>query len=73
MSAYVYRWDKGDRKGQACQLLARSPRRPAEAGDPGIVIVGQPPAPKSFNSILIEFEDGHRIVTSANAIKRNTK
>ncbi len=70
---YVYRWNEGDRKGQACRVLARSRRMPAQPVDPGIVIVGTPPAPKNFNSILLEFEDGHRTITSGNAIKRNTK
>lgn len=68
--SYVYRWDRDGRKGTPCRILARSRRMPAWPVDPGIVIVGTPPAPKNFNSILIEFADGHRTITSGNAIRK---
>ena len=70
---YIYRWN-GDRKGQACEVLARSRRTlPPWPINPGIPIVGATPAPKNFNSILIRFADGHTTITSGNSIKRNTK
>lgn len=64
---YVYRWDCDGRKGTPCRILARSRR--LGAAEAGIVQFGQP-APKNFNSILIEFADGHRTVTSGNAIRK---
>lgn len=65
---YIYRWDRDSRKGTPCRILARSRRMPAPVYA-GIVRFGQP-APKSFNSILLEFADGHRTVTSGNAIRK---
>lgn len=64
---YTYRWDRDGRKGTPCRILARSRRMPI--GHEGIVQFGQP-SPKNFNSILLEFADGHRTVTSGNAIRK---
>ena len=49
-TVYVYRWDRGGRKGQKCRCLARG----------------------TMNSCLLEFEDGGRMVTSRNALKKST-
>lgn len=64
---YIYRWDRDGRKGSPCRILARSKRM--QASPAGIVVFGQP-EPKNFNSILIEFSDSHRTVTSGNAIRK---
>jgi hypothetical protein len=64
---YIYRWERDGRKGTPCRILARSRRLGATVA--GIVKFGQP-APKNFNSILIEFADGHRTITSGNAIRK---
>jgi hypothetical protein len=64
---YIYRWDRDGLKGSPCRILARSKRMPPAPA--GIVLFGQP-APKNFNSILVEFADGHRTVTSGNAIRK---
>ncbi len=45
---YVFRWNRLDRKGQTCRVLARG----------------------AMNSCLVEFDDGWRMVTSRNAIRR---
>lgn len=45
---YVFRWNRLDRKGQTCRVLARG----------------------AMNSCLVEFEDGWRMITSRNAIRR---
>ncbi len=45
---YIFRWNRQDRKGQRCRMLARG----------------------TLNSILLEFEDGYRMVTSGNSIAR---
>jgi hypothetical protein len=45
---YVYRWNRMQRKGQLCRVLARG----------------------AMNSCLVEFLDGHRAVTSRNALRR---
>jgi hypothetical protein len=45
---YVYRWNRMERKGQICRVVARG----------------------TMNSCLVEFADGHRAVTSRNALKR---
>lgn len=47
---YIYRWNRQERKGQPCKVLARG----------------------TMNSCLVEFADGYRMVTSRNAIKRNS-
>lgn len=52
---YLYRWNRQDRKGQRCAVTARSPR------GKGI---------HNFNSIRVEFEDGYKMITSGNAIRR---
>lgn len=66
----VFRWNRLDRKGQPCRLVCRSrDRLPGEAILPGIVT----PAPKAFNSVMLEFGDGMRIVTSGNAIRRRAE
>lgn len=63
---YVYRWDRQGRKGQRCEVLARS--RPAR-GEPWPLAFGAPGRPR-FNSILVRFEDGYSMITSGNAIRR---
>jgi len=64
---YVFRWNRQGRKDQLCRVLTRSrDRLPRIAPLPGIVN----PAPKTFNSILVEFVDGYRMVTSGNAIRK---
>ncbi|MCB1394265.1 hypothetical protein [Nitrobacter sp.] len=45
---YVYRWNRMERKGQRCDVLARG----------------------TMNSCLVEFDDGFRMVTSRNAIRK---
>lgn len=45
---YVFRWNRLDRKGQTCRVMARG----------------------AMNSCLVEFEDGWRMVTSRNALRR---
>lgn len=52
---YVYRWDRCGRKGQRCRVFARS---------------GRWPNGKSMNSVGLEFEDGFRMVTSGNALRK---
>ena len=53
---YIWFWYKKcpGRKGQRCRVLARS----------------TPSKTKNFNSILIEFEDGGRYITSGNGIRK---
>jgi len=53
--AYIYRWDRHGRKGQPCNVTARSRRGNGF---------------HNFNSICVEFADGYRMVTSGNAIRR---
>lgn len=66
---YICRWNRQGRKGQPCRITARSrDRKPGVPVLPGI----QSPAPRAFNSILVEFADGFRMVTSGNAIRRRT-
>lgn len=52
---YIYRWDRCGRKGQRCRVFARS-RRWTNG--------------KSMNSVGLEFEDGFRMVTSGNALRK---
>lgn len=52
---YIYRWDRCGRKGQRCLVFARSRRWPNG---------------KSMNSVGLEFEDGFRMVTSGNALRK---
>lgn len=52
---YIYHWDRQGRKGQRCAVTARSRR------GKGI---------HNFNSIRVEFEDGFKMVTSGNAIRK---
>lgn len=61
---HVYRWGKylPDRKGQRCRVLARSrlfPRIPNKKR-------------RGMGSILLEFEDGFKIVTSRYAVRKAT-
>lgn len=67
---YVFQWAKlgPDRKGTRCRVMARS-KLPV-ALDRLDVVAGAHPAPKNFNSILLEFEDGHTVVTSGNSIRK---
>ena len=53
---HVWFWRKrlGERKGHACHILARSR-----------AVAGVDRA-----SILVEFDDGHRVVTSVHAVRR---
>ncbi|HEV2504443.1 MAG TPA: hypothetical protein VGV39_15295 [Mesorhizobium sp.] len=69
MSAFghIFRWDRHGRKGQACSLLARSRRSQPYCGPE--LAFGSAEA-KNFNSILVEFADGYRLVTSGNSIRR---
>lgn len=46
-----------DRKGERCRVLARSPVPTCER-------------PRAMNSALVEFEDGYRVVTSRNGLRR---
>ena len=45
---WYWRAKLGDRKGNACRVLARG----------------------RMNSVLVEFEDGFRVVTSRHAVRR---
>lgn len=64
---YIFRWNRAGRKDEPCRLLRRSRDRLAgETVIPGTVAA----APKTFNSVLLEFADGFRLVTSGNAIRR---
>lgn len=66
-TSYIYRWNRNGRKGQACQVLARSRViRPIPAQ---LLAFGAPRAAR-FNSILVQFADGYRMVTSGNAIRK---
>ena len=47
---YIFRWNRQNRKGQPCEVLARG----------------------TMNSCLVRFADGYRMVTSRNAIMKNT-
>ena len=55
---YVYFWDRHGRKGQRCKVTARSRKGKGR---------------HSFNSIRVEVEDGFRMITSGNAIRRAEK
>lgn len=63
---YVYRWDRHGRKGQPCEVTARSK---AHAGATPLLAFGKPARPR-FNSIRVEFADGFTLITSGNAIRR---
>jgi hypothetical protein len=64
---YIYRWNRQDRKGQPCRILARSRIiRPIETGT---LAFGQP-ASVRLNSVLVEFADGYRMTTSGHAIRK---
>lgn len=52
---YIYRWNRCGRKGQLCRVFARSRRWPNGKG---------------MNSVGLEFEDGFRMVTSGNALRK---
>lgn len=69
---YVYQWRRlgEDRKGQRCRVLARSKLPVALCRLDLDIVVGEHPAPKNFNSILLEFEDGFTVVTSGNSIRK---
>ncbi|WP_394689004.1 hypothetical protein [Hoeflea sp.] len=64
---YIYRWNRQGRKGQACEVTARSkPDHP----DAQSLAFGTPARPR-FNSICVRFEaDGYTMVTSGNAIRK---
>lgn len=66
---YIYRWDRHGRKGQQCRVLARSR---AGIGCTPLLIFGHVKRAR-FNSILVEFADGFRMVSSGNAIRRVTQ
>jgi len=65
---YIFRWNRQGRKGEACRVIARS-RWDRMPGIPVLPCV-ELPAPRAFNSILVEFADGYRMVTSGNAIRK---
>jgi hypothetical protein len=66
-------WDRGtpprmfdrDRKGERCRVIARSRR-----GDPWTDDGGRAFKGKDLNSALIEFEDGYRVITSRQGLRR---
>lgn len=66
---YIYRWNRKGRKGQPCQVLSRSrivrpiPSQVLAFGAPRDISI-------RFNSILVEFADGYRMITSGNAIRK---
>lgn len=64
---YLFRWDRHGRKGQSCEIEARS--RPAGYGSPFPLAFGTPARPR-FNSVLLRFADGFGMVTSGNAIRK---
>lgn len=64
---YIFRWDRHDRKGQACTVTARS--RIVAASHGPTPAFGAPCAMR-FNSIRVEFADGFAMVTSGHAIRR---
>lgn len=64
---HIFRWDRHGRKGQTCRLLTRSLRPRAPYGPE--LAFGSAEA-KNFNSILLEFADGYRLVTSGNSIRK---
>ena len=76
---YVYRWDRQGRKGQTCRVLVRGKRQRAvdpKLWWPDAVTVSwfnSRPKPKDLNSRLIEFEDGYRMVSLGNAIRRRMR
>jgi len=64
---YIYRWNRQDRKGQPCRVLSRS--RIIRAIETPRLAFG-PMRAVRFNSILVEFADGFRMITSGNAIRK---
>lgn len=54
---YVYRWDRAGRKGQLCRVVARSDRHKVDGRCAPV-------------SVMVEFEDGGKLVTSGNALRR---
>lgn len=56
---YLYRWNRCGRKGQPCKVTARAKR--------------WKDSKTQTNSVRVEFEDGFRMVTSGNALKRRER
>jgi hypothetical protein len=63
---YVFRWDRHGRKGEPCQVTARSR---GHAGETPLLAFGRPASPR-FNSVRIEFADGFVTISSGNAIRK---
>lgn len=64
---YIYRWNRQGRKDQPCRVLSRS--RIIRAIETPRLAFG-PLRAVRFNTILVEFGDGFRMITSGNAIQK---
>jgi hypothetical protein len=66
---YLFRWNQPPgRKGEPCRVVARS--NPPRAPMVPRMAFGRLGSLSVRNSIMLEFADGARIVTSGNSIRR---
>lgn len=66
---YIFRWNEPPgRKCTPCRVVARS--RPPRAPLVPLFAFGRLGSLGIRNSVMLEFEDGARIVTSGNSIRR---